>query len=170
MRSLKYYCIIGAVFTLIVGTISHFVYEWSGNHFIAGLFFPVNESTWEHMKLVFFPMLMYTLVAGKCLLKEYPCILNDSFAGILAGTWLIPVIFYTYTGILGYHKAWLDILTFVVSVVAAYVVIYRAAFNCRRKSSADLKLIIMLHLAAFILFTVYPPGIGLFQIPEAQIR
>ena len=165
MRSLKSYCIAGAVFTLIVGTISHFIYEWSGNNFIAGLFFPVNESTWEHMKLVFFPMLVYTLVAGKCLLKENPCILNASFAGILAGTWLIPVIFYTYTGILGYHKAWLDILTFVVSVVAAYAVIYRAAFNYRRKGFINLKLIMIAQLAAFIIFTVYPPGIGLFRVP-----
>ncbi len=165
MRSIKSYCIAGAIFTLIVGTISHFVYEWSGNHFIAGLFFPVNESTWEHMKLVFSPMLVYALVAGNRLLRENPCFLYASFAGILAGTWLIPVIFYIYTGILGYHKAWLDILTFVVSVIAAYAVIYRAALNCRRKGFVIIKLILIAQLAAFIIFTVYPPGIGLFSVP-----
>ena len=165
MSSLKRYCIVGALFTIIVGTISHFVYEWTGYNFIAGLFFPVNESTWEHMKLVFFPMLVYALIAGNRLLKENPCFLYASFAGILAGTWLIPVVFYTYTGILGKNIAWLDILTFVVSVVAAYAVIYKVVLYCRRKGFVILEILMAAQLAAFILFTVYPPEIGLFRTP-----
>ena len=63
MNSLKRFCILGAIVTVIFGVISHFVYEWSGNNFFAGLFFPVNESTWEHMKLLFFPMLAYAFIA-----------------------------------------------------------------------------------------------------------
>lgn len=55
----------GIIFVLITGTIAHFVYEWSDNSFIIGLFFPVNESTWEHMKLCFFPMLLYSLYMNK---------------------------------------------------------------------------------------------------------
>ncbi|MDD7025196.1 MAG: DUF6512 family protein, partial [Oscillospiraceae bacterium] len=58
MNKLKCYTITGILFVIITGTISHFVYEWSQNNFILGLFFPVNESTWEHMKLLFFPMLI----------------------------------------------------------------------------------------------------------------
>ena len=65
MNKLKCYTIAGAVFVLIAGTVSHFVYEWSGNRPAVGLFFPVNESVWEHMKLVFFPMLFYALAVKK---------------------------------------------------------------------------------------------------------
>lgn len=51
-------CGVGAIFSLAVGALSHFFYEWSGGSTAAGIFFPVNESVWEHMKLVFFPFLV----------------------------------------------------------------------------------------------------------------
>ena len=50
---------VGALFTLILGTVGHFFYEWSGENKIAGIFFPVNESVWEHMKLTLLPTGIY---------------------------------------------------------------------------------------------------------------
>jgi len=31
----------------IVGALIHFVYEWSGNLTVVGIFAPTNESVWE---------------------------------------------------------------------------------------------------------------------------
>lgn len=45
MNSLKSNMILGTVFVLITGTISHFIYDWSGQNYILGLIFPTNEST-----------------------------------------------------------------------------------------------------------------------------
>ena len=45
----------------ILGTLSHFIYEWTGENLIAGYFFNVNESTWEHLKLLFFPTVTYSV-------------------------------------------------------------------------------------------------------------
>lgn len=168
MNALKRYCIVGVLFTVIVGTISHFVYEWSGNNFLVGLFFPVNESTWEHMKLVFFPMLVYTAVAGRKAEQTNPCIYRASFIGILVGIWMIPVLFYTYSGILGFDTAWLNILTFIVSVIVAFVMVCQVAKKCGKKDSKVLRLVIYAFLIAFMVFTVYPPELGLFQIPPAE--
>ena len=47
--------IFSVIFTWILGTILHFLYEWSGDNKIIASFSAVNESTWEHLKLVFFP-------------------------------------------------------------------------------------------------------------------
>ena len=58
-KKLLCYTIAGIVFTSILGTLAHFIYEWSNENFLVGLFTPVSESTWEHMKLLFFPMLLY---------------------------------------------------------------------------------------------------------------
>lgn len=96
MEQLKKYTITGTFFVLITGTLSHFIYEWSGNNFIVGFFCPVNESTWEHMKLVFFPMFLFSIFMFKRLKGIYPCILQSSSLGILIGTFLVPVLFYTY--------------------------------------------------------------------------
>ena len=78
MKQLKKYTIIGSTFfVLITGTLSHFIYEWSGNNFIVGFFFPVNESTWEHMKLVFFPMFLFSIFMFKRLNGNHSHILQS---------------------------------------------------------------------------------------------
>ena len=74
MKQLKTTAIIGILFVLIVGTLSHYVYEWSGKAFLVGFFFPVSESTWEHMKLIFFPMLLYGFYMNRRLRDKFPCI------------------------------------------------------------------------------------------------
>ena len=125
--------ILGTVFVLITGTISHFIYDWSGQNYILGLIFPTNESTWEHMKLVFFPMLLCAFFLNRRLMADYPCITSALLAGILLGTFLIPVLFYSYSGILGNHFLWLDIAVFALSVILAFGASYRLTLSCRAK-------------------------------------
>lgn len=99
MKRLKLYMILGFLFTAVLGTIWHFLYDWTGRGAIAALFFPVNESTWEHMKLIFFPMLLCTVFLAARFKEEYPCLPGALLAGNLLGTLSIPVTFYTYKGI-----------------------------------------------------------------------
>ena len=165
MKTLKWFCVIGVIVTVILGVLSHFVYEWTGENFFAGLFFPVNESTWEHMKLLFFPMFAYALFAGKKIEEQYPCIYNAMFTGILVGLALIPTLFYTYTGILGFNVDWLNIALFVISVLVAYYAVYRMAQKCTGKDSGLLRYVMYALVLAFMIFSVYPPELGLFVSP-----
>ena len=165
MNALKRFCIIGAVVTIVLGVLSHFVYDWTGQNFLVGLFFPVNESTWEHMKLVYFPMLLVTLVAGKLLEEQYPCIYDEMFLGTFAGLFMIPVLFYTYSGILGFNVDWMNIAIYVISILVAYLVVYLAASDCKERNSKLMRYIYYAFLLAFMVFTVYPQGIGLFMEP-----
>lgn len=158
MNPLKRYSIIGIFFVLIAGTLSHFLYEWTGRSFIAGLFTPVNESTWEHMKLLFFPMLVYALFMIPKLRKKYPSVVPAAAFGILTGTILIPVIFYTYTGILGYHLFLLDVGTFAVSVVIAFYAVYKLSLSRSvRPYGYFLYGLLFLFLICFLWFTFSPP-------------
>lgn len=158
MNPLKRYSIIGIFFVLIAGTLSHFLYEWTGRSFIAGLFTPVNESTWEHMKLLFFPMLVYALFMIPKLRKKYPSVVPAAAFGILTGTILIPVIFYTYTGILGYHLFLLDVGTFAVSVVIAFYAVYKLSLSRSvRPYGYFLYGLLFLFLICFLWFTFFPP-------------
>ena len=131
MKQLKRCIIIGTIFVLICGTLSHFFYEWSNDNRIIGLFSPVNESVWEHMKLVFFPMLFYSIIAFQSLKNTWPCITSALPSGILTGTLLIPVIFYIYSGLLGKNYLVLDILTFIISVLTGFYVIYKLTVSCK---------------------------------------
>ena len=114
----------GILFTSILGTLSHFLYEWSGGNLYVGFFAPVNESVWEHMKLIFFPMLFYSLILFVKLKTEYPCIISSVCFGILTGTFLIPVLFYAYTCLLGKNVFLLDLATFVLSAAAAFFCVF----------------------------------------------
>ena len=168
MNDLKRFCVIGFLVTTVLGIISHFAYDWTGGGFLIGLFFPVNESTWEHMKLVFFPMLLFSVVAGKRMERQYPCIYNAMFIGILVGLALIPTLFYTYSGILGFHVAWANIAVYILSVLGAYLVVYLVAMTCKKKDSKVLRIVMYALLVMFMVFTVHPPEIGLFQVPVPE--
>lgn len=166
MNKLKLYTILGTIFVIIIGTLSHFVYEWSGNNFILGFFFPVNESTWEHMKLSFFPMLIYSLFMNKKLKDDYSCVTSSLLFGILLGTFLIPAIFYTYSGILGQNYLPLDILTFILSVLLAFIAVYRLTLSCKVFScTLWFKIFVFITAVSFFIFTYLPPDIGLFNAP-----
>ena len=138
MKKLKRYCIIGTLFVIITGTLAHFVYDWSGHNHIVGFFFPVSESTREHMKLCFFPMLLYSVYMRHMLKDTLPSINHALPAGILVGTFSIPVLFYTYTGILGQNYLSLDIGVFVISVLLAFVVVYRLTSSCKAERFAGI--------------------------------
>lgn len=166
MNKLKLYTIKGIIFVLITGTISHFVYEWSGNNFILGFFFPVNESTWEHMKLCFFPMLLYSLYMDKKIKQIYPCVTSALLFGTLLSTFLIPVIFYTYSGILGKNFLALDIAAFAISVLLSFGVIYCLTLSCKLEPyTKTLKFLILITTVSFFVFTYYPLDIGIFIDP-----
>lgn len=97
---------------------------------------------------------------------KYPCIISASACGILLATFLIPVLFYTYSGILGKTLMPLDIATFILSVLAAFFAIYRLTLSCKASSfSFALWTAVVITGICFLLFTYLPPQIGLFQDP-----
>ncbi|MBS6195983.1 MAG: hypothetical protein KH828_10445 [Clostridiales bacterium] len=166
MKPLKNYFITGFLFVSILGTLSHFFYDWSGNNPIVGLFSPVNESTWEHMKLLFFPAVVCLIFLYIKLTEQYPNLLHAMSAGILAGTFLIPVLFYTYTGILGRHLLPLDIAVFLISTAATFFIAYRLTVSDKNvQLGAGFVFLLIVLAVLFPFFTYLPPSIGLFAVP-----
>lgn len=166
MKTLKKYMISGALFVSVLGTILHFAYARSGNSFFLGLFVPINESIWEHTKLLFFPMLFFSFYASKKLKEDFPCIDSGLSFGILLGTFLIPVLFYTYSGALGFSIANFNIATFYISVCLAFFSAYKLTLSCKmEKYETLLSFLLILMTFLFIIFTVLPPNISLFIAP-----
>nr|WP_326185469.1 DUF6512 family protein [uncultured Oscillibacter sp.] len=115
----------GFLFTGAAGALLHFVYEWSGGSVLTAAFSAVNESTWEHMKLLFFPMFLLSVVQVCALGKTYPNLLAARAVSTLAGLALIPVLFYTYTGVLGFHVMWADVAVFFLADLGAFALDFR---------------------------------------------
>lgn len=136
--------IIGFIFVSILGTLWHFVYEWSGNNALLGLIAPVNESVFEHMKLIFFPALFYLPITKYYLKKDYPSIVNAMSYGILAGTLFLPAFFYLYTGILGTNYMFIDIASFYIGTLITFFITYVLTKNGKQVSSWGRYLLIVM--------------------------
>ena len=157
----------GFAVTSIGGTLLHFLYEWLGGAVWIAPFAGVNESTWEHMKLLFWPMFIFAIVESFFFRerKDFWCI---KLRGILLGLALIPILFYTYNGILGTSPDWINIAIFFISADAAYIYETRKLYGDTVWGSPKLSLIILCVIALlFIIFTFKTPEIDLFRDPES---
>ena len=107
----------GLFVTLILGNLLHFAYEWSGGSSVVAAFAAVNESTWEHMKLLVVPWTVWSLVEAVALRGSRRPVLPARAVGLLAGVAAIPVVYYTYTGALGVSSMIVDVLLFQAAVL-----------------------------------------------------
>ena len=169
MKHLKHYTIIGILFVSVTGTLSHFLYDWSGHHPIVGLFTPVNESVWEHMKLLFFPMLLYAAIMIGKWKRHYPPIVSALFFGILTGTLLIPLFYYAYTSVLGKNYLILDIGIFILSILISFWLSYKLTLSKKLESyTFVLCAAVCILLTCFLVFTRHPPNDAVFQNPAVS--
>lgn len=166
MKGIKFYMIAGTIFVSVLGTLLHFVYEWSGNNVLVGLFTPINESIWEHTKLLFFPMLIYLVYLTRKTGTQYPCIGAALISGALAGAASIIALFYTYSGIIGFNVAVVDISIFFISVIISFYIVYKIATTCKENIYTTLSQTLwIMMICLYIIFTISPPQIPLFISP-----
>lgn len=167
MRRSSIQPITGFFTVAVLGTAAHFIYEWSGNSVWVGAFCAVNESTWEHMKLLFFPALLFTLLQT-VLLGEDILLPAVRAAAVTAGLLLIPTLYYTYSGILGFRVLWADLAVFYLSDAAIFLTEarLRRRSRLRKPEPQPLGLLWLWALAfLFVWWTFRPPRIGLFLDP-----
>jgi len=167
-KKLKTVQIVVIILAIVFGTLLHFTYEWSGENRIVGLFSATNESVWEHLKLVFYPMLILAIVEYFVVKKEANNYIEAKSLGIFLAIAFIIVFYYTYTGIIGKNFFIIDILTFIISIILGEWVSYKLMI--RKSESTTLSKILSLaiifyFLISFILFTYNPPNINLFKDP-----
>ena len=165
-RSIGAWQLAGFGVTSLGGTLLHFLYEWLGESVWIAPFSGVNESTWEHMKLLFFPTFIFAIIQS-FFFKERKDFWRVKLRGTLLGLSLIPLIFYTYNGVIGKSPDWLNISIFFISAAAVYIYETRK-FNskelpCRFPKCAFSALCILALL--FVLFTFRTPQLGIFQDP-----
>lgn len=117
--------LIGFAFTGAVGTLLHFVYEWTGGNPLIAAFCAVNESTWEHMKLLFVPFFLFTMVQFIVFAEPLRSFFAAKAASILLGLLAIPVLFYSLGGMFGKTPDWVNIAIFFLADALLYLMSFR---------------------------------------------
>ena len=148
------------------GTVLHFLYDWLGNPLWIAAFSGVNESTWEHMKLLFWPMAVYTVIES-FFFRNYDSFLCVKLRGTLLGLGLIPLIFYTYNGVIGKSPDWINIAIFFVAAAVSFIyetlALTRNTVTCRSKRIAAA--VFFLIAILFTVFTFKTPELEIFRDP-----
>lgn len=168
-KNLFWWSVGGVLTVAILGTILHFLYDWTGGSAVVKPFSAIDESTFQHMKILCFPMTIFGLVQWFFFRKEYKCYFVIKLIGILVGLTLIPVLFYTYNGAFGKSPDWLNITIFMVADLCAFAVEY----TLFKKADGDCKpvwnILALVGIIAtgvmFVLLTYLPPNLPIFISP-----
>lgn len=164
-KKIRNYQIFSVIFTFILGTLLHFTYNLSGQNNIIALFSSINESVWEHLKLIFFPMLINTIIGTFYFNKNVPNFLCSKTVGILVSMFFTIIFFYTYTGVLGNNIAFIDISSFFITIVLGEYVSYTLIINKFNCNNIIALIVLLILFIAFLTFTYFTPNIGIFKDP-----
>lgn len=154
------------LFIGLVGAALHFTYELSDfSSNVVAYFSAVNESTWEHLKMVFFPGLVFALIEYTYVRDEVNNYLIAKTVSLFIMPLVITVGWYIYAPAVGRSIFPLDLLLFYIAVfagqVASYKLLTRPPLGKTYGRISLAALLIMFF--AFSTFTFYPPRIFLFE-------
>lgn len=152
----------------IVGTLWHFIYEWSGDNALIGMVAPINESVWEHLKLIFFPTVIYSVIEYFILNRKPENYIPASALGLFSGMFSIVAFFYTYSGILGFTVSFLNILSFFIGLTVMLAIKKSVLSKEMFSSVAALKISLAFLILNAVLFGIWsfsPPTIAIFTPP-----
>lgn len=154
-------------FVAVLGTILHFLYDWTGLAFLK-LFSAVNESTFEHMKILFYPMLIFAFIQYFSF-KDYNSYWQIKTIGIIIGILLIPILFYTLNGVFGKTPDWVNICIFFASAGIAYFVegvLLKNNVQIGVNKYIFISLLVLITVG-FVAFTFNPPKLPIFVDPRS---
>ena len=165
-RTVWLWQLFGFAVVSLLGTLLHFLYEWLDEAAWVAAFSGVNESTFEHMKLLFWPMLAYA-VFESFFFRKYENFWSIKLYGILIGLGLIPLLFYSYNGVIGKSPDFVNISIFFISAAVAFIYEARALKKKKASIISPRLAIFLITLIAlsFVVFTFYPPKLNIFRDP-----
>ena len=156
--------IAGAILIIFIGTALHFTFDFSGRNPVVGAFSAVNESVWEHLKLPFWPSLLWMLIEIFFLRKAVSNFFTSKAIGTTVMIVFIPAVFYLYTAFTEENLA-VDIATFMIAVILGQITSYVLFKRGKQSKRTEILALIVIALLAviFIVFTFYPPHLSVFQ-------
>lgn len=158
--------ITGIILICIVGTLLHFVYEWSHHNKIVAIFAAVNESTWEHIKICMTPTILWSLYDGYVYGLNSNYLVGKSLS-LLTIILLIPILFYTYTAFTKKAILWVDVICFYITIICSQLVFnYFININPLPFIYTYLSCILLfIELSAYIFLTFNPLKNFIFKDP-----
>lgn len=159
--------LLGIPVLFFVGSFFHYLFQLSGKHPLIGLISPINESVWEHTKMVVLPMILWWSIFYFTHGDQFSIDIDPWFTGLLLSLLVsiiaMPVLYYFYTEAFGVSLLWVDILILLIALALGQLLglhILRHSLSMDHKCVLGILAMILLFYA---LTTVHPPKLPLFH-------
>ncbi len=149
----------------ILGSLFHFIYKYAGKKKWMAIISPVNESIWEHLKIAFYPALLFTLFQMLVLKDLRANFLTAELIGIYSMLLFILIAEFIYPSILKKNVLAIDLSVFFLAIVTSQVVSCFVITNQQQIIIPDsyIALVLVIQVIIFTLFSFRPPRIPLFK-------
>ena len=156
--------------SVIIGTLLHFAFEFSGGSTLVGAFTPVNESIWEHLKLILIPSILTAPIEYISFGKNYIGYFGAKSFATVIGMLFVLVGYYTYSGLVGTDYFIADILLFLggMALTSFFTFIFTLKLNLGEREAIIGMSMIAFLLIVFMYFTFNPPMLELFRDPLSE--
>ena len=168
MKKIK---IISVFVIFILSFISHFMYDILPNN-IFSIIFPVNESIWEHMKLISTPVLIFCIFEYILYKKkdiEFNNFILSYSISIIIGIIFYLIIYLPIHYIFGHSLLVAIIILFMTFILVEYISYYIMSYKKIKYGNIIGFIIIILLYIMFGYLTYNPPLIDLFYDTSKNI-
>ena len=121
--------IIACIASILIGVFLHFAYDISGQNTIVGILTPVNESVWEHLKLIFIPFTLFSVFFYFYTKQKFSNILLVSLFGNIVGMFVVTTLYYLGDAIFTNDNMIYNIIVYALGVMASYFILYLGLYN-----------------------------------------
>lgn len=161
------WCLTSIPLLFFIGSSFHFIFELSGDSPIVGAVSAVNESVWEHQKLVLLPVTGWWVIFYFLKRTKYQIDRRKWFTGLSASLLFsvltIPSAHYFYTEAFGVGFLIVDILIFLLAIAVGQCVGIHVYKHSKGIPFYVSLIVVLLIFFMFILFTFYPPQLPWFR-------
>ena len=149
--------------TVLIGTLSHFAFSVFNFPMFLKPIFPINESIFEHLKLFFYPFMIFTIIEG-IIYDEKLDFFIAKRGFVISFIMLFEIVYISImTKIFG-SSAFINISSYYINILIAFIISYHL-----NKENIIIKIGGYINIALWILvffyFTSYPLNSYIFIDP-----
>ena len=157
----------GIPILFLIGSFMHFLYDLCGRSVIVGLISAVNESVWEHSKMVLLPVIcwwsFYYIIRGKVNNIDKNKWFTSALIALLTSILAIPMLYYFYTEAFGVEILAVDISILFVALLFGQLLAFHFYKYSKGINSYIPICVFIVLILIFMIFTFYPPHIPFFK-------
>lgn len=150
----------------VIGSLTHFTHGWFKKGILLHMFSALNESTWEHMKMLVAPTILVGILQYIFLRDRYINIFNSILILMSVELITMPLLYETLKRLVKKVPFPITILIFFLSIIfgllAEYLILSNGIVILTEIVSFILVVVIV---GIFGIFSYYPPKISLLKDP-----